>query len=531
MLETIAQLRTLLRGIWNYRWTGLITAATVGLIGGLLSIFWPAKYEASARVFVDTQSILKSALINVAVPPNAEQQVAMVARTLISRPNVAEVMNSAQLNLNANDSREREKIIDDLIKDIEFKSSGSPNAPNLFTLSYKHHKPETAKAVIQRLQSIFVETSLKNSRVDADSGRRFLDDQIKDYEQKLLLSENALKEFKIKNMGLVPGAGGGDYFSRLQDIEAQVRQARFEVKQSESARDSVKRQLSGESPTLGQGDETIVTNPVTGAKIKTDIEERLEAAKKRLDEFRSRYTEEHPDVIGTRRIVETLEQQRKDEIKAFAANPGGAPGTTITRSTVSNPVYKELRVQLADAESTLAIQRSKLSEYENRLARTQETASAVPKVEAEFTQLTRDYESNKLNHRKLIDSRESVSITNAMASTAGVAEIRVIDPPRVSPRPASPNRFVLLIASLLAALGAGFGAALMRDQSKPTFFDVRALRTFTGMPLLGGVSYVTNAVGRAKSRMDILLFSAGASAMLLCFIVAIAYFGYKQYAA
>jgi uncharacterized protein involved in exopolysaccharide biosynthesis len=62
MLEAIIHLKSLLRGIWNYRWTGLITALIVGLVTGLAAAFWPSKYEATARVYVDTQSILNEAL-------------------------------------------------------------------------------------------------------------------------------------------------------------------------------------------------------------------------------------------------------------------------------------------------------------------------------------------------------------------------------------------------------------------------------------------------------------------------------------
>ena len=108
MLEALNHIKSLLRGVWNFRWTGLITAACVGLLTGLLALFWPNKYEATARVYVDTQSILKEVLRGVAVQPNGAEQVSMVSRTLISRPNVERVMLAAQLNLEAVDTRARE---------------------------------------------------------------------------------------------------------------------------------------------------------------------------------------------------------------------------------------------------------------------------------------------------------------------------------------------------------------------------------------------------------------------------------------
>ena len=524
MLEALNHIKSLLRGIWNFRWTGLITACIVGLLTALLAIFWPNKYEATARVYVDTQSILKEVLRGVAVQPNGAEQVSMVSRTLISRPNVERVMLAAQLNLEAVDTRARDRLVDDLMKDIEFKAVGNISS-NLFTISYKNKKAETAKTVVQTLVSIFVEKSLGTIRTDADQSVRFLNEQIKEYEQRLLLSENSLKEFKIKNMGLMPGSGGGDYVSRIQDMDAQVRQARLEVRQAENARDSIKRQLTGESPTMGSGDETTTTS--AGPRRRSETEESLDLALKRLDELRSRFTTEHPDVIAAQRQVDQAKSARDKE---SSGSPQGAGAiTTTTRNAVSNPVYKELRVQLADAEATLASQRVKQQEYESRLLQTRDLASSVPKVEAEFTQLTRDYDTNRIKHQKLIESRESVEISNKMSGSAGVAEIRIVDPPRVSPLPVSPNRFMLLVGSLFLTIAAGLAAALFRDQSNPTFFDVRTLRTFTGMPLLGGVSFVTSTLGRAKARAELLAFGASTAGLFICFALAIAYFGLKQF--
>ncbi|MBK7744621.1 MAG: hypothetical protein IPI40_13670 [Betaproteobacteria bacterium] len=52
----------------------------------------PDKYEASARIYVDTQSVLKPLMSGIAIQPNIDQQVMILSRTLISRPNVEKLV-------------------------------------------------------------------------------------------------------------------------------------------------------------------------------------------------------------------------------------------------------------------------------------------------------------------------------------------------------------------------------------------------------------------------------------------------------
>ena len=92
MNELFLKFRELLPALWLKRWWGLATTLALGTIGAAIVMAIPNKYEATARVFVDTQSILKPLMAGLAVQPNVDQQVQMMARTLISRPNVERVV-------------------------------------------------------------------------------------------------------------------------------------------------------------------------------------------------------------------------------------------------------------------------------------------------------------------------------------------------------------------------------------------------------------------------------------------------------
>ncbi len=515
MQEIVEQLRSVLRGLWYYKWWGFVTTVIVG-IGAIIAAFAiPSKYEASARVYVDTQSILKPLMTGLAVQPNIEQQVAMMGRTLISRPNIERVMRMADLDLKVKSQAERDAYIDTLLRDVEFRAV--PGATNLYIINYRNEKPESAKAVVQSLLGIFVESSLKAKTSDADAARRFLDEQIKAYEQRLLQAEDALKDFKIKNLTLMPNLAQ-DYIAKSGELQNQLTQARLELRQAEFARDAIQRQLNGETPTMGvAGGDTVTELP--RAKP-TELDERVDATRRRLDDFRSRYTEEHPDVVGARRILEQLEAQRDAERKAEAAKPVAQQRRA---QQAANPVFQQLKLSLADAEAQIAALRARVTDYEMRLSQSREAAQTIPKVEAQYIALTRDYEVNKKNYEQLLARRESAQISGEMENSAGVAEFRVVDPPRVSAQPVWPNRNLLLLLGLLVSVAAGFAAAFIRDQSRPTFFDLRTLRNVTQVPILGAVSFFSDAKAKAKARISGLTFAGASVAYLGLFLGVIVY--------
>ncbi len=124
MDELIGQVTAAARGAWKHRWPGLIVAWVVTIIGVAVVISVPDRYEATARIFVDTQSILKPLMSGLAVQPNVEQQVSMLSRTLISRPNVEKLVRMADLDLKIKSKEAQDARVDGLMSDLKINSAG-----------------------------------------------------------------------------------------------------------------------------------------------------------------------------------------------------------------------------------------------------------------------------------------------------------------------------------------------------------------------------------------------------------------------
>ena len=491
MEETINQVLFLLKGVWKYRWHAVIAAWVLALAGWIRVYTLDDNYQASARVFVDTQSILKPLMSGMTTLPNVEQQVSIMSRTLLSRPNVEKVMRMVDLDIKAKTPKENEELINDLMKEIKIVSTGRDD---IYTIAYNNQNPRVAKDVVQSLLTIFVEGSFGDKKNDSDKAILFLDDQIKNYETKLVAAETALKDFKIKNSGSLPQ--GGDYGTQVQAAADQLNQARLDLREAEQARNAIQVQI------MGNGTGALTAS----ALVNPELDGRILAMQKNLDAMRMQYTEQHPDIVAAKRLIKQLEAQKVEEARNF--KPGGDRGANYS------PMLQQLNVALSTAEARTASMRARVDEFTVRYDRLRTQSVKGPELETQMAQLNRDYQVNKENYQQMVSRREAARLSGDLTNTTDMVKFRVVDPPTVPLRPAGPDRLRLASLVFLGSLIAGIAFAMLLSQLRPTYLSQHGLRESTGLPILGSVSMNWTDHERAKRKRSFYAFGASLAVLV-----------------
>jgi polysaccharide chain length determinant protein (PEP-CTERM system associated) len=279
------------------------------------------------------------------------------------------------------------------------------------------------------------------------------------------------------------------------------------------SRDTLKRELAGEEPVFipEEGDNTSRTDAVP------ELDARIDTMQKHLDEMLRQYTEEHPDVAGSKRVLADLEQQRRDIVEKRRKQLNTKSGRARASNVDRNPVYQQLKLSLAEGEANVASLRGKADELESKLAQFKAMARTKPEIEEEFVQLNRDYQAQKGNYDSLVTRREAAMMTSQLEQSSSVADFRIIDPPRVSNKPVAPNRLLLLGFIVAVSLGAGLFAALAYSQLFPVFHSMKSLRRTLSRPVLGAVSLQDSGKLKRGRRLMNILFFSGLATLLAAF--------------
>jgi polysaccharide chain length determinant protein (PEP-CTERM system associated) len=492
-----------LQGIWRRKWMAVAICWAVCVVGWPAVFFIPNTYETIARVYVDVDSMLTPLLRGLAVESNPLQQLDFMQRTLLSRPNLEQVIHLADLDSQAKTPEDKDALLTSLAQSIRITLQGT----NLFSIGYDDTDAVESKNVVKAVLTVFSETSAGNSRSEMDNAQRFLEEQIANYEKQLRAAEERRAEFKETYGDVLPQSQANE--SRLQQVSDEVGKLKLQLADVEARRDAIAKDMASVPPTLSldQAAQVIIHNGNSASPTQLQLDE----AKRKLSDLQSRYTDDFPDVVAAKRDVATLEAQ----LKTDSANKDSGDGDTH-KSTVPNPLYQEVKMRLVDAESTVASAQRQLDYSISEQKRLQEAVKAAPGIQLQAQNLDRDYDILKKNYDELIQRREAANLAQAADTQADKVQFRIVDAPQVPLTPISPNRPILYTGVLIAGLGAGLGAAFLLVQLDRSFSTLAGLRGF-GLPVLGSISRVTFLDTRKRSVQQVAGLAASTAMLLIIY--------------
>src|ERR1700722_6047590 len=127
MKPLLTKVIAMLAGAWRYRWQGLAMTWLVCLAGWMAVWSIPDKYAVQAKIYIDTDSVLGPLMRGLTVPTDQDQQVAMMLRSMTTRPNLEQIVRLVRPNGAKMTAAQMETAVAVLGSNIMMSSEGVRN--------------------------------------------------------------------------------------------------------------------------------------------------------------------------------------------------------------------------------------------------------------------------------------------------------------------------------------------------------------------------------------------------------------------
>ncbi|MCW2240899.1 polysaccharide chain length determinant protein (PEP-CTERM system associated) [Azospirillum canadense] len=452
----------------------------------------PDRYESNARIYVDTDTLITPLMRGLTVQTDPDRQIDIMRKTLLTRPNLEQVIRKTDLDLRAKTPADLERLIDTMQRKLKVVADGK----GLFQISYWDADALLTQRVVQIILNQFVEQNVGKSRADMDNAQRFLDNQINAFEKRLRETEERVAEFRRTHANELGGRQGLQ--SALEMASVQLRQLQQERDAAVWNRDQIRLELARTPQQTSQ------ERGPGGAPLSRTAE-----MERQLALLRATRTDDHPDVVNLRRQIAAA--------KSDPARPQS--GGTVRTVSADNPAWNQLNLELRKMDGSIATLERRIKDSATLIGDLRKQIDEVPGAETELQQLQRDYDVVKTNYTELLVRRESARMARSLEDQTKTVQFRIIEPPVLARIPEGPPRVALFAAVLAAAIGAGVGLVVLLYLMRNPFSNPASLSEAYGLRVLGAISELPNPGARVRTVTRLSTFGSATACLIGAFLM------------
>ncbi|HDM32240.1 MAG TPA: hypothetical protein ENG28_00495 [Deltaproteobacteria bacterium] len=472
-------LQDILEGMIRRKFLVLIPLVFFIMLGAWLYFVLPRYYEATTLIIVQPQEI-PSSYVESTVSIPIEERVRTLSQEVMSRSHLEKII--LEMNLYSNARRKgtpMDILVENMRKHIKVEIGGARGARNQvssFSITFRGRDPQKVADVTNKIASLFIDSNLRLRAREATETTHFLENQLANLKKLLEIQEQKIKDYKNKYMGELP--------EQLQTNLSMITslQTRLESLQS-SLSDAMDRKLLIQQQ-LGQ------EGGVAPAATFTQRQQRISELRARLENMKTRYTPEHPE-------IKMLEEQ----IKKLESTP------EKKEEAMLSPHVVELKNQLAAATIEIKSLQKDINNIKSKIKYYQKRVENTPKREQELAGLTRDYDITQRNYQSLLDRVFEAKMAENLERRQQGEQFRVVDLALPPQSPVSPDMRRLAFISIILGILSGTGMVLLLEYMDTTVRSVTQLEQWTrGLPCITAIPFAPTAFDLRRRKLRSILY-------------------------
>ena len=436
-------------GAMRRRWLWMVVAGAVGLVATTVYVFTiPVVYLAQTTVLVASQQIPER-FVEATVTEDALDRINALVGELLSRGRLIAIIEKHDPYPHFEDQSAAVGVMKanvNIAPQIGVGRRRGTADSVIFNISFRHSDPKIAADVANDLASLFVAASSRLRGQQARITTEFMRTELSRAEGELREADREIADFKGKYRGELPS-----------ELEANLAKLERLAGEREALQASVREAEGRISLTLSAVDTTSVNSPYA----------RLQALQAKLAAETAVHTEEHPNVLTTRRQIQALE--------AEIGRGGGRGGQNPSR----NMAVAAERSIIAESKLRLDRIAEEIVDLDTRVARTPERQEELTAME-ERTSVLRESYIASLRKVQAAELAESLEVAQQGE------RVQVID--RALP-PHQPERLRMKYfgAGVMGSLLLALGLAAVLELFDPVIVSRSQIEQDFGLPVLGGV--------------------------------------------
>ncbi len=497
------------------------------VIGVVTAFVWPNTYVSTAVIRV-TPPQVPERFVPTNVNADVSQRINAIYQSITSRPTLTNIINLYQLYPRDRKNLPMEDVIEQMRKDVrvapvQLMQKSSRNEPaQAYAISFAYENRLVAQKIVTELVGRFIDENIRARANQSSITTDFLRDQWEQRRRDLDEINDKVTKFRMSNQGRLPEERMSLYSamnqmeSRIGNINAQISRINQDKMMLESRLNVLKDNLREVQASGASTQAQVAKNERLAAMVREIANSEL-----RLEAMLESYKEGHPDVRRMRSTIDVLKRRRDAIVKEEAAK---APEQTAEQKP-HPAATREIRGIESEIASITTMIEARNMDLENQnqallaadrnLRNAQARVEELPPALGEYEALVREKGLAQLRYQEMnIKMAQSQSATELENRKQGET-LELLDPANLPINPTKPKRPMIVGGAAGLGLALGLVLAGAREMKDTTLKNLKDVRSYTQLMVLGSVPLLENdLVVRRRRRLAWLAWSTACLASI-----------------